>query len=589
MADESANAQPEEEQPESRKPTEGTPDGSRVSRRQFITGAAAAGAAGVLGVPSMASASGTASSAFMQVSGPDDGPDLIFVNGRIHTMDADGTVARAATIRDGRFVAVGNGARARGPGATVVNLRGRTVVPGIIDNHNHIVLMGNRPGFHTPLENANSIAGVQATLAARAGSVPIGEWITTIGGFNTNQFAEGRLPTKEELDEAVPDHPVFVSQSFSGPSATNSAGASILSANGVTVGADGGIASGAPGDTGEALLYLRQTLLTPGTRRRGAVDAMAYGASLGVTTHLDQGAFQATGQPSDGAAHEDNFTMHLPFLDLYRTGELGTRLRINFLNLEEDPATPQLIERLKNAFPFFGGDLVKTGGIGEFTAGDPFELFFGTEPSEAWKNGTLRVAQAGWRNENHSLSETDFIAIIEGWEEVNAQASITDLRWVLAHVPDITEEYVDRLKALGGGLSLTGWLYLAGSGPAAGPPFRMIVDNGINVGMSSDGMQIAPMNPWLHMYYATTGVNAAGELINDGQQITREEVLRLYTSDNHWFLGEDDIGSIEVGKHADLVVLNDDYFSVSDEGLKDIQSVLTVVGGKVVHDTGAVS
>jgi hypothetical protein len=280
--------------------------------------------------------------------------------------------------------------------------------------------------------------------------------------------------------------------------------------------------------------------------------------------------------------------MHIPFLELYRSRELGTRLRINFLNLEEDPETPQLIARLKNAFPFFGGDLVKTGGIGEFTAGNPFELFQGPEPSEAWKNGTLRVAEAGWRNENHSLSGSDFMAIIEGWEEVNAQFPITDLRWVLAHVPFITDEYVNRLKALGGGLSLTGWRYLSGTLAGNGPPFRTIVDNGIPTGMSSDGMQIAPMNPWLHMFYATTGVNAAGDLINDGQQISREEVLRLYTADNRWFLGEDDIGTIEVGHHADLVVLNGDYFAVSDEGLKDINSVLTVVGGKVVHDAGVV-
>jgi hypothetical protein len=561
------------------------PERDGVSRRRFITGAAAAGAAGVLGVPSIASAA--TSSTFLRVKGPDDGTDLFFVNGKIHTMDDKGTIARTATVRGGRFVEVGRGARAQGPRSKVINLRGRTVVPGIIDNHNHIVLMGNRPGFHTPLENAAAIADVQETLGARAASVAAGEWITTIGGFHVNQFTEARLPTKAELDDATPDHPVFISQSFSGPSATNSAGAAILSSNGVTVDADGGIASGGAGVTGQALLYLRQTLLSPETRRRGAADAMAYGASLGVSTHLDQGAFQATGQPSDGAAHEDNFAMHVPFLELYGSGELGTRLRINFLNLEVDPDTPQLIARLQNAFPFFGGDLVKTGGIGEFTAGDPFELFVGPEPSEAWENGTLRVAEAGWRNENHSLSATDFMAIIEGWEDVNAQFSIAELRWVLAHVPFITEEYVDRLKTLGGGLSLTGWRYLAGTSSNNGPPFRMILDNGISAGLSSDGMQIAPMNPWLHMYYATTGVNAAGELINDGQQITRKEALRLYTADNRWFLGEDDIGTIEVGNHADLAVLNDDYFSVPDEGLKDIRSVMTVVGGNVVHDSGA--
>jgi len=157
----------------------------------------------------------------------------------------------------------------------------------------------------------------------------------------------------------------------------------------------------------------------------------------------------------------------------------------------------------------------------------------------------------------------------------------------VAHVPFITEEYVNRLDALGGGLSLTGWRYLAGSPTSNGPPFRMILNSGIHAGMSSDGMQIAPMNPWLHMYYATTGRNARGVLINDGQQITRAEVLRLYTRDNGWFLREEErLGSIEVGKLADLAVLNRDYFTVPDEQLKQIRSMFTVVGGVVVHDTG---
>ena len=158
---------------------------------------------------------------------------------------------------------------------------------------------------------------------------------------------------------------------------------------------------------------------------------------------------------------------------------------------------------------------------------------------------------------------------------------------MIAHVPFITEPWVNRLKALGGGLSLTGWRYLAGTPEQNGPPFRMIVNSGIHVGMSSDGMQIAPMNPWLHMYYATTGLNARQRLVNDGQQITRQEVLRLYTANNGWFLREEDqLGTIEPGKLADLVVLSDDYFTVPDQKLKKIRSALTVVGGSIVYDAG---
>ena len=508
-------------------------------------------------------------------------PDLVLVNGKIHTMDAQSRIASSITIRGGRIIALEYGGHgnhgSHGP-QRIVDLKGRPAVPGIIDNHNHIVLMGNRPGYHTPLENAYSIEDAQETLAARAAGVPNGQFITTIGGFHFNQFAERRLPTLAELDEALPNHPVYVSIGFSGPSTTNSLGR-VFFQNAplpVTVGADGSIAAGT--QSGRALLALRQALLDFEQRKRGALDALDYGATVGVTTHLDEGAFQATNTPSDGAAHEDNYTMHLPFLALYREGQAKVRLRINFLHMESDPALPGLLARLQNAFPFFGDDMVRTGGIGEFIAQGTGATFV-----EAAK----RVARAGWRAEVHSLSTTDFQQEIAAFETANQEAPITDLRWVVAHVPFITAPFVDRLKALGGGLSLTGWRYLAGTPAGNGPPFRMIVDNGIHSGMSSDGMQIAPMNPWLHMYYAVTGVNAMGQLINGSQQITRQEVLRLYTRDNGWFLREEDqLGSLEPGKLGDLVVLDRDYFTVPDADIRHVRSILTVVAGEIVYNAG---
>jgi predicted amidohydrolase YtcJ len=554
--------------------------GRGLSRRQFLgsgAGAAAGVAAGVLGPSGIAAAATGANQPGEAIN-----DIVLIVNGRIHTMDANGSVIENIAVNNGRFIPYSPSLR-RGRGTQVINLRGRVAVPGIIDNHNHIVLMGNRPGFHTPLENAYSVAEVGQTFAARAAGVPAGSWITTIGGFHVNHFAERRLPTRAELDLSVPDHPAYISQGFSGPSTTNTLGKAAFEALSppIAVGEDGSIAPGSE-QTGRATLFLRRTLLDSETRQRGALDAMAYGASLGVTTHLDQGAFQKTDTPSDGAAHEDNYTMHLPFLELYADGLIGTRLRINFLHMESDPATPGLLERLRNAFPFFGGDMVKTGGIGEFIAQ-------GTAPTSPFLDAARRVARARWRAEVHSLSRTDFQQEIQAFEVANQEFGITDLRWVVAHVPFITEDYVNRHKALGGGLSLTSWRYLAGTATNNGPPFRMIVDNGIPAGMSSDGMQIAPMNPWIHMYYATTGKNALGQLINGGQQITRDEVLRLYTGDNGWFLREeDDIGSIEPGKFADLVVLDRDYFTVPEEELKQIRSVLTIVGGQVVHDAGVV-
>jgi predicted amidohydrolase YtcJ len=165
---------------------------------------------------------------------------------------------------------------------------------------------------------------------------------------------------------------------------------------------------------------------------------------------------------------------------------------------------------------------------------------------------------------------------------------ITDLRWVVAHVPFITREYADKLRNLGGGVSvLGGWRYISGTAQQNGPPYRMLAESGIRMGMSSDGMQIAPMNPWLGLYYVVTGKNVRGEVINAGQTLSRREALALYTEANGWFLGEEDsLGTLEPGKYADLVVLSADYFdreSVPDEAIRDLRSVLTLVGGEIVH------
>lgn len=546
--------------------------GLSVTRRDFLQAAAVAAATGVL--PGAARAAKPES-----IPPGHTDADLIVRNGRIHTMDGQSRLVDTFAVKDGRFLSVGDAHP--GPRTKVIDVQGRMVVPGIIDNHNHIVLMGNRPGYHTPLENAYSIAEVQQIYTARAAGAPAGAWITTIGGFHFNHFAEHRLPTLDELNAAVPNNPAFLYIGFTGPSTTNSAGKAFLEANGVAVASNGAIASGTPSTT--ALLLLRQKLLNFEERKRSALDALGYGASLGITTHLDQGAFQASNTPADGAAHEDNYTMHLPFLALYDEGKAMVRLRFNFLHMESDANTPELVQRLKNAFPFLGNDMVRTGAIGEFIAA-------GTGPTSPFVEAAKKVARAGWRAEVHSLSAIDYQQEIQGFEAANAVAPIGDLRWVVAHAPFITQEYVNRLKALGGGISLFGGSrYLTGTTVNNGPPYRMIVDSGIHAGMSCDGMQVAPLNPWISMYYATTGTNALGQVINGAQRVTRAEVLRLYTQANGWFLREEDrLGAIEEGKLADFVVLNSDFFAVPDLELKKIRSVLTVVDGKVAYDAGVI-
>jgi predicted amidohydrolase YtcJ len=533
------------------------------------------------------------------------GKSLRLVNGKIHTMDSRDRVVSSVLIRNGHFAAVGSEGHHGGDDCTeVINLRGRTAVPGIIDNHNHIVLLGLRPGHDTRIENARSIDEVVDTFAARAREIPDGQWLTGLGGFNISQFtpppAAPRMPTLGELDKATNKHPILVMQGFNGPTATNSMGREFFTAAGITVDATtGAIPSGTMSI--RALNALRG-LQTFSEQKRGLGYAMTYAAEVGITTHLDQGGFPNVGVPdsnngTDALANFDRYRAYDSLRALYREGKIFNRIWINFLHMEEDMNTPELRARLLNVFNDFGDDMVRILGIGEFTAGN---IFFAGSP--VWLNGTRQVAMAQWRNENHTLGFNiggipDWKLIIDGWQTVHDEVrampglsdGITNLRWVLAHVPFMDTEYLNKLKGLGGGISLVGgWRYISGTATGNGPPFRLIIDSGIRAGMSSDGMQISPMNPWLGMYYAVTGKNARGDLINAGQLTTRKEILRLYTADNDWFLNLDGkIGTIEEGRFGDLIVLSDDYFDskkVSDEEIKDIYSVLTVVNGKVVHD-----
>jgi predicted amidohydrolase YtcJ len=515
--------------------------------------------------------------------------DLRLTNGKIVTMDARGSTVSEVTIQNGRFTAVGSrGGQRLSPCTREINLRGRTVVPGLIDNHNHIVLLGIRPGYHTPLESAASIADVQATLKARAKSVPAGQFITSMGGWNPAQFAEKRLPTLAELDAATSDHPVLVFQAFTGPAATNTRGRAFFTERKVAVSETGAIAANAPSI---AALNALRAIQTFEDRKRGTADAMAYSVSVGVTTNADMGAFNLPGTPdlqgsfeADTLASADQWHMYDPVVALHREGKMTSRLRVFFLTMDTRPEVPILAERLRNDFNRFGDDMMRISGIGEFASSWPL---FGQKPPDNYTAALTRIAKEGWAFQQHSLSPAENELTVSTFETVNKTTPIKDLRWSLAHVGSVDAATINRLKAMGAAIAVHPFQFLAGG--RGGPPLRTIVDSGIKVGAGSDSAQISTLNPWNVIAYMVTGKASDGSLINAGQLLTRMEALRLYTAENGWFLKEEaTLGAIEPGKLADLVVLSDDYFDpkrVPDDAIKKLKSVLTVVDGKVVHNT----
>ena len=508
--------------------------------------------------------------------------DLALVNGIIHTMDEAGTIVASVLVRNDEFLAVGQTLPENRPCTDFIDLDGRTVIPGLIDNHVHFVRIGNRPGYDTrEIESTFSVAEVIATISARTRSVPAGQLITGIGGFITAQWAEKRFPTIDELDQAAPEHPVYLSAFGFGPGQTNTAGRDLINDLGGKVAADGSIANRE--DTGLAYEVLAASL-TDEHRQRQLGDVISWANKVGLTTVMDMSG------TVPGVGFLDQRTGYQPIVTMAREGRLNLRTRLYFPALDEDEGLSQLQGRLDNTFSNFGSDMLQTVGIGEWSVG---RALFNEQPlSAAAADAQRRIADRGWTYHQHLHSPEEIDAHLDIWEALDPTYDLSSLRWTAGHMSGVTPELVQRVVALGLGIGAHGQPYLRPGGGAGGPPWRTIVESGaVALGGGSDGARISPFNPWSMIYYMVTGVNASGELVNDGQQISRQQAVKLYSSAQQgWFTGEDNkLGGIAIGRFADLVVLNQDIFDeteVPDSEIRRMQSSLTIVGGRIVHSDG---
>ena len=519
-----------------------------TNRRKFIAGGAAVGCISFTGIAAgQQRAADVIDSALSQ-------PDLAITNAQL--VDYRGIVGDTLTIANGRITDIGS-AISINPAVPVIDLGGRTVIPGFVDAHVHYTRAGISPGYQERrVERAFSIAELQATIANRATSVPEGEFITCIGGWNHRQFTEARRPTLAELNESAPDHAVYLSGTGGGTGAiTNRRGIEFFEARGIAVDASTGVVM-SPRDALQAL----QDAQSDDDRLRGTAELNAYAAGVGLTTVINAGNFDDQRYP----------------LALWRADQLNLRMRPLY------PAgSPEEVElRAQNSFGQFGravgDDLYRPAGFGERIGGT-------NTMSEQLEPTARMIARYGWLLQQHSISSEENAFHLAAFERITRDFSIDELHWALIHLQEISAEHLEALGALGAGASAQTWTYLSNAG---GPPFRRIVDSGIPSAVGTDSTNVSALDPWLSLFYMTTGRNLAGDLTNDGQQVSRIEALKLYTQGAAWFsFDQEQVGSFEPGKHADLAVLNQDFLTVSDEDLRNTESVLTLVGGRVVHST----
>lgn len=493
--------------------------------------------------------------------------DTIVTNGKILTVDAGFRIVRALAINDGRIVARGTREeveRLAGAKTQIIDVGGKTVIPGLIDNHFHLTRAVETWHRQARFEGVDSHRRALEILAAKSAAMPPGEWIFVQGGWTPRQFADAPGGfTLEELDRAAPKNPLFVQEGYSVVYANSLA----LKAVGLDP-ADGakrnaaGLASFQP----PAKLLDAMPETSPAQREQNLTDFLRELNATGLT------GVYSFGQSQLLAARAAK-------------GPLPVRLWESLAFNATDPATATkaaaLIEGSRpNQFNGYFG----TFGLGEVLYGPFFDLARRPDPWPAEimnEYGKLATAAArgGWHVHQHVINNNAVGDLLDTLEKVNKTQRFDRLRWTLGHVYDISPRNIARAKALGMTLGVHGAAMQAG----AHMPLRQIADSGIVFGLGTDATIVSHYSPFVTLGWVVSGLDVGGNRVLD-ETLTREEALIAHTRSNAYlFFQENALGSLEVGKQADLVVLDRDYMIVPAEQIKSIRPTLTMVGGRVVY------
>lgn len=531
--------------------------------------------------------------------------DLVLRGGKIVTVDGAFSIKEAVAIWNGRFIAVGSNGELRdyiGPHTRVIELGGRTVIPGLIDSHIHATVAGLSWDAELHWELNRTLDDGLRQIAAAAKSKKAGSWIVVGGGWVPTQFGERRFPTRTELDAIAPNHPVYVQYLRQG-ALLNGAALAALGITSQTADPIGGRIERSP-DTGVLTGWLQGAAwqsaynkighFSFADARQGLRNCFRELNRLGITSVAD---LQTGGV---------NFTHRRLLADMARTGELS--LRLNYYispnepgdELEQVKAAAEEIKKLGNSdlfrFAGFGETLVRGLSDGDVLA-NPQDVPISAQASEKFRAMLSYFAEAGYSFHLHATHDQTARQLLDVIEQVRATTPLARQRIVFAHLEDATAETIARIKKLDGGIAVQDRLALTAErnvelwGEAKtrrAPPLRMMLNGGVPVGAGSDGFRSANYSPMLSLWWLISGKTVAGSAIRDADQnVTRAEALRMYTMGSAWLTaGEAYKGSIEVGKFADLAVLNADYLTVPEEQIRNLASLLTMVGGRIVYTAG---
>ncbi len=528
-------------------------------------------------------------------------PALHLVSGRFVTMNPAQPYARSATIQNGRFLTVADVIQPPHDARTI-DLGGRTVVPGLIDSHLHLIRGGLNYNMELRWDGVTSLADAMALLKEQARRTPPPQWVRVVGGFCEFQFKERRLPTLDELNTAAPDTPVFILHLYDRALLNRAALRAVGYTKGTPEPPGGQIERDASGNpTGllvarpnAAILYKTLALgpkLAADDQLLSTRHFMRELNRLGVTSCIDAGGgFQ--NYPDDYAIIEK----------LHRDGQMTLRIAYNLFTQRPKHELDDFSAWVKTVRPGQGDAFYRANGAGEmlvYSAAD-FEDFREPRPDmpaemEEELARVVRVlAEQRWPFRLHATYDETIGRALDTFEAVHRDVPLTGIPWFFDHAETISDRNLERVSALGGGIAIQhrmafqGEYFVARYGAKAAqrtPPIRRMLEMGLPVGGGTDATRVASYNPWVSLYWLVSGRTLGGaSLYPDANRLSRAEALRLWTTGSAWFSSEQGAkGAIAPGQLADLAVLSHDYFSVPDEQIKSISSLLTVVGGDVVY------
>jgi predicted amidohydrolase YtcJ len=530
--------------------------------------------------------------------------ELILHNAKIATNGTPSFV-EAIAISAGKIAAAGKDAeilRLRGPHTRAIDGRKRTVIPGLNDSHMHPIRGGLNYNLELRWDGVPSLADALRMLKEQAARTPAPQWVRVIGGWTEFQFAERRMPTLDEINAAAPDTPVFVMHLYD---------RALLNAAALrAVGYDKNTPNFPAGEIQRDRYGNPTGLLIAKPNANILYSTLAKGPKLSREDQLNSSRlffrelnrFGITSAIDAGGGFQNYPDDYGVVNELHRNGELSIRLAYNLFTQRPKQELADFQSWTKMTKPGDGDDFCRVNGAGEmlvFSAAD-FEDFLVPRPDmlpvmESQLQEVIRhLVKNRWPFRLHATYNETIERALNVYETVNREIPFDGLHWFFDHCETISDRNIERVKALGGGIAVQNRMAFQGEYFAARygshqakrtPPIRRMLEIGVPVGAGTDATRVSSYNPYLSLYWLITGKTVGGfSLYPQENRLDREEALKLYTMGSSWFSTEDGKkGALAPGQLADLAVLSGDYFSIPEEEIKHLESVLTIVGGKIVY------